>query len=81
MFDFIDPLFAGQLGLIIACGITFVGASEILMAMMVWRKKAFGNDIAAAKRFKPVFVVVLLSGFVITCIGLYGLDLHFGHRL
>jgi hypothetical protein len=81
MFDFIDPLFAGQLGLIIASGITFVGISEILMALMVWRKKAFGGDNGAAARFRPVFFVVLFSGFLITCVGLYGLDLHFGTRL
>lgn len=75
--SFIDPLFAGQIGLIIACGLTFVGLSEILTALLMFRKKAFGNDKEVARRFKPVFFAVLFAGFLITAVGLYGLDLHF----
>lgn len=81
MFEFIDPLFAGLLGLVIACGLTFVGVAEVLTALLVHRKKAFGNDAAAARKFKPVFIIVLVLGCVIAAVGLYGLNLHFGHRL
>lgn len=77
----IDPLFAGLLGLIIASGLTFVGVAEVLTALTVYRKKAFGPDKALARRFRPVFVIILCSGLAIAAVGLYGLNLHFGHRL
>ncbi|MCH2548154.1 MAG: hypothetical protein MK052_11170 [Alphaproteobacteria bacterium] len=81
MLEFLNPLFDGLLGEVMAWGLTFVGASEILTAMLMHRKKAYGNDKAVAKRYKPVFWVVLFSGFLITCIGLHGLDLHYGANL
>jgi len=79
--EFINPLFAGLLGEVIAWTLTFVGASELLASLLMHRKKAFGNDKEVAKRFKPIFVVTFAMGCVLFAVGLYGLNLHYGHRL